>query len=200
MRRPCDAIGRVVCGAALLALAGCATPSLDMAGGRIEPAGPDGGVVIGSVLVQAEQDPPKSWFNRLFGRRAAGFIYDFEIVKIDEHDPQGARPYADRYELDAKPGEERIFVARLPVGTYLFKTFHHEGLSAMGGDLGLTFSVTPDATRYIGRLFLEVPRRVTMGVPFIYTVQDARDATLAAVHRQHPDIGQQAVNAPMQTR
>jgi len=157
-------------------------------------------VVIGSVLVQAEQEPPNSWFNRLFGRKAAGFVYDFEIVKIDGHDPEGVHPYADRYELDAKPGEERIFVARLPVGTYLFKTFRHEGLSAMGGDLGLTFSVAPDATRYIGRLFLEVPRRVTMGVSFTYTVQDARDATLATVHKQHPAVGQEAVNAPMQAR
>lgn len=199
MRRRCDLFGRVVCLVALLALAGCATPSLDMSGGRIEPAGPDGGVVIGSVLVQAEQEPPDSWFNRLFGRKAAGFVYDFEIVKIDAHDREGAHPYA-AYALDAKPGEERIFVARLPAGTYLFKAFRHEGLSAMGGDLGLTFSVAPDATRYIGRLFLEVPRRVTMGVPFTYTVQDARDATLAAVHQQHPDVGQQAVNAPMQAR
>ncbi len=200
IRRRCDVFGWVVCLVALLALAGCATPSLDMSGGRIEPAGPDGGVVIGSVLVQAEQEPPNSWFNRLFGRKAAGFVYDFEIVKIGGHDPEGVPPYADRYELDAKPGEERIFVARLPIGTYLFKTFRHEGLSAMGGDLGLTFSVAPDATRYIGRLFLEVPRRVTMGVPFTYTVQDARDATLAAVHKQHPDVGQQAVDAPMQAR
>lgn len=139
-------------------------------------------------------------FNRLFGRKAAGFVYDFEIVKIDGHDPEWVHQYADRYELDAKPGEERIFVARLPIGTYLFKAFRHEGLSAMGRDLGLTFSVAPDATRYIGRLFLEVPRRVTMGVLFTYTVQDARDAALAAVHKQHPDVGQQAVNAPMQAR
>jgi len=184
----------------MLALAGCTTLSLDMSGGRIAPAGPDGGVVIGSVLVQAEQEPPSSWFNRWFGRKAAGFVYDFDIVKIDVTDPEGTHPYADRYALDAKPGEERIFVARLPVGTYLFKAFRHEGLSAMGGDLGLTFSVAPDATRYIGRLLLEVPRRVTLGVPFTYTVLDARDATLAAVHKQHPGIGQQVVNAPMQAR
>jgi len=200
MRQRCDARGFVVCLVALLALSGCTTPSLDMSGGRIEPAGPDGGVVIGSVLVQAEEEPPDSWFNRLFGRKAAGFVYDFDIVRIDAHDPEGAHPYADRYALDAKPGEERIFVARLPVGTYLFRAFRHEGLSAMGGELGLIFSVAPDVTRYIGRLFLEVPRRVTIGVPFTYTVQDARDATLAAVHKQYSDVGQQAVNAPMQAR
>jgi hypothetical protein len=192
--------GWIVCLLAMIALAGCTTPSLDMSGGRIELAGPDGGVVIGSVLVQAERDPPNSWFNRLFGRKAAGFTYDFEIVRIDTNDPKGARPYADRYELDAEPGVERIFVARLPVGDYLIKTFRHEGLSAMGGDLGLIFSVAPDATLYIGRLLLDVPRRVTMGAPFTYTVQDARESTFAAVHERHPDLGQHAVNAPMQAR
>ncbi len=192
--------GWAVCLLAMIALTGCTTPSLDMSGKRIEPAGPDGGVVIGSVLVQAEQEPPNSWFNRLFGRKAAGFTYDFEIVRVDTNDPKGAHPYADRYELDAKPGEERIFVARLPVGDYLIKTFYHEGLSAMGGDLGLIFSVAPDATRYLGRLLLDVPRRVAMGAPFTYTVQDAREATLAAVQKRHPDLGQHAVNAPMQAR
>jgi len=195
-----EELGWAVCLFAMLALAGCTTPSLDMSGGRIEPAGPDGGVVIGSVLVYAEQEPPDSWFNRLFGRTAAGFTYDFQIVRVDTNDPKGVRPYADQYELDAKPGVERIFVARLPVGDYLIKTFRHEGLSALGGDLEVIFSVAPDATHYIGRLLLEVPRRVTMGTSFTYEVQDAREATFAAVHKRHPDLGQHAVNAPMQAR
>ncbi|MEO6543457.1 MAG: hypothetical protein ABIP05_05350, partial [Nitrospiraceae bacterium] len=184
----------------MLVLAGCATPSLDMSGGRIEPAGPDGGVVIGSVLVQATQESPDSWFNRLFGRKAAGFTYDFEIVSVDKFDPEGTRSYADRYELDVTPGEERVFVARLPVGNYLIKSFRYEGLSVIGGDLGLIFSVAPDATRYIGRLVLDVPRRVTMGTPYTYRVVDARDAAFAAVHKEYPDLGRQAVIAPMQTR
>lgn len=181
-------------------LAGCSTPSLDMGGGPIDPAGPDGGVVIGSVLVQAEQEAPDSWLNRLFGRKAAGFTYDFEILRVQATDPKGTHPYLARYELDAKPGEERIFVAHLPVGTYLVKAFRHEGLSAMGGDLGLNFSVAPETTIYIGRLFLEIPRRVTMGTPYTYQVQDSREATLAVVQRQHPLLVRQVVNAPMHTR
>lgn len=59
----------------------------------------------------------------------------------------------------------------------------------MGGKLGLSFSVAPDTTRYIGRLLLEVPRRVTMGVPFTFTVQDTRDATLAVSTRNTPTLG-----------
>ena len=34
-------------------------------------------LVIGSVLVEADREPPNSWLNRVFGREAAGFIYDF---------------------------------------------------------------------------------------------------------------------------
>lgn len=192
--------GWALCLFVMLALAGCATPSLDMSGGRIEPAGPDGGMVIGSVLVQATQEPSNSWFNRLFGRKAAGFTYDFDIVSVDRFDPEGTRPYAGRYELAVTPGEERIFVARLPAGDYLIKSFLYEGLSVIGGDLGLIFSVAPDETRYIGRLALDVPRRVTMGTPYTYTVEDARDAAFAVVHKEHPDLGRHVVIAPMQAR
>lgn len=156
--------------------------------------------MIGSVLVRADQEAPSSWFNRLFGRKAAGFTYQFEILRVQATDPKGTRHYLARYELDAKPGEERIFVARLPVGTYLFKTFHHEGLSAMGGDMGVNFSVAPETTAYIGRLVLELPRRVAMGTSYSYQVQDARTTTLAVVQNQYPHLRQQVVNAPMQTR
>lgn len=191
---------RALCFTAIAVLIGCTTPSLDMTGGPIVPAGPDGGVVIGSVLVQAERDVPASWFSRFFGRTAAGFTYQFEILRVQAADPKGRHPYLARYELDAKPGEERIFVARLPVGTYRFKTFHHEGLSAMGGDVGVNFSVAPETTAYIGRLVLELPRRVAMGTSYIFQVQDARATTLPVVLNQYPHLGQQVVNAPMQTR
>ncbi|MDF0667518.1 MAG: hypothetical protein P0119_15795 [Nitrospira sp.] len=191
---------QALCLTMIAVLVGCSTPSLDMAGGPIVPAGPDGGVVIGSVLVQAEQDAPDSWFNQLFGRKAAGFTYQFEILRVQATDPKGRHPYLARYELDAKPGEERIFVARLPVGTYLFKTFHHEGLSAMGGDVGVNFSVAPETTVYIGRLVLDLPGRVAMGTSYTYQVQDARETTLAVIQNQYPHLSQRVVNAPMQTR
>lgn len=191
---------RVVWFFAVLGLAGCSTPSLDMSEERIDPAGPDGGVVIGSLLVQAEQEPSGSWFSRMFGRRAAGFTYDFEIVRAGTADQTHTSAYADRYELDAKPKEEQLFVARLPVGSCLFKSFRHEGLSAMGGELEVTFSVAPDTTQYIGRLVLDVPQRVTLGSPFTYRIENGRDATLAAVRKRHPDLGADVVNAPMQAK
>ena len=200
MSRPLAYFVRAFCFCATSVLVGCSTPSLDMTGRPIAPAGTDGGVVIGSVLVHADQEAPDSWFNRLFGRKAAGFTYEFEILRFQATDPSGTHPYLDRYQLDAKPGEERIFVARLPVGTYLFKTFHHEGLSAMGGDVGLTFHVAPETTSYIGRFVLDIPRRVAMGTSYTYHVQDASETTLTAVQKQYPHLGGQVVIAPMQAR
>ncbi|WP_455371088.1 hypothetical protein [Petrachloros mirabilis] len=183
----------------VLSGSGCAAPSLDMSDRRIPPPGPDGGVVIGSVLVQAEQELPDSWFTRLFGRNAGSFVYEFEIVRTGMGIANKSDPYKDRYVLDVQPGEERFFVAHLPVSRYVFKSFHHKGLSAMGGEVGLTFSVAPGTTVYIGRLLLEVPGRVTLGTSFTYRVENAREATLVAVRRRHPEISLQPVDAPMQT-
>lgn len=127
MQRQFNSPAFFACVVAMITIGGCGAPSLDMSGGLIEPPGPDGGLVIGSVLVQAEQEPPNSWFNRLFGRKAAGFVYDFEIVQVDTNVSNGTHSHKARYELDAKPGEERIFVARLPAGDYLFKRFPTKG-------------------------------------------------------------------------
>ncbi|GKS57654.1 hypothetical protein YTPLAS18_11810 [Nitrospira sp.] len=184
-----------------LVLAGCTTPSLDMSDDRIEPPGPDAGVVIGSVLVQADQEPPQAWYNKLFGRKAGGFTYEFEIVHIGINEPIiGTAPYTKRYELEVKPGKERFFVARLPSGNYLFKAFHHEGFSTMGGDLRLLFSVAPDATQYVGRLLLEFPRRVTLGTSFTYKIEDGREAALAVLRQRHPDLAADVVDTPMQSQ
>ncbi len=183
----------------MLVLGACAK-SLDMSGEQIPMPGPDEGIVVGSLLVQAEQQPPDSWVNRWFGRKAAGFTYEFEIVRIQTTDSKGEEPYTERYELDAKPGEERTFIARLKAGDYLIKGFYHEGLSAMGGRLGVMFSVAPGTTRYIGRLLVEVPRTVTMGTGFTYRVEDARETTLIAIQKQHPEVTRRVVDSPMYKR
>jgi hypothetical protein len=181
----------------VLFLAGCGTPSFDISDRSIKPPGPDYGLVIGSVLVEADSEPPNSWLNTVFGRKAAGFTYDFEIVRTGTIDGTIISGDTERYELDVKPKEERLFVARLPVGTYRIKTFRHEGFSAMGGELRICFTVTPKMTKYIGRLVLDVPRRVTLGSPFTYRIDDAHDTTLDKIREQHPDLGPDVVIAPM---
>lgn len=186
---------------ALLLLAGCSTTSFDMSDKPIEAPGPGWGIVVGSVLVEAEDDPPDSWWNRTFGRNAEGFTYEFRIVKVELTDPGGtSHPYAQQYRLDAKPRVERMFVARLPVGSYLIKTFRHEGLSAIGGDLDVRFSVEAGRTQYLGRLVLDVPRRVSLGVPYTFRIVDERGAAIAALRQRHPALAEEVVNRPMQVR
>lgn len=74
----------------LVLFAGCSTTPLDMSDKPIEPPGPGWGVVVGSVLVEAEDDPPDSWWNRTFGRNAEGFTYEFQIVRIEWTDSKGS--------------------------------------------------------------------------------------------------------------
>jgi hypothetical protein len=183
----------------IVAWTGCSTtPSLDMSSGTIEPPRHEIGIVIGSVLVQTEEVPPDSWLTRLFGRKASGFDYDFEIVSVP--DPASIQKTDTRYTLEVKPGEERIFVARLPFGRYVINRFRYKGISLLAGEMGANFVVAPRATLYIGRFVLKVQRRVSLGTPYDVEVQDAREATIAALQPQHPGLGLDAMTALIQER
>lgn len=181
------------------AWAGCAsTPSFDMSGGPIDPPGQDIGIVIGSVFVETEEIPPDSWLTRLFGRKASGFDYDFEILSVPN--PADVRKIEARYRLDVKPGEERIFAARVPFGRYVINRFRYKGVSLLAGELGANFVVAPRTTLYIGRFVLKVPRRVSLGTPYDVEIQDAREATIAALQPRHPGLGLDAPTALIQER
>ena len=193
-------LGRFVSLIGILALAGCGTiPSLDMSDGAIDPPGQQVGIVIGSVLVQTDEEPPDSWFYRLFGRKTAGFDYDFEIVRaIDTTNPQPTDN--ERYKLEVKPAVERIFVARLPFGRYVINGFRYKGLSVLAAELGLNFVVAPRTTLYIGRLIVKVPPRVSVGTPYEVEIQNAKEPTVAALQTQHPGLGRDALDGLIQGR
>jgi hypothetical protein len=165
-----------------------------MSGERITPPGPAWGVVIGSVLVQPEKVASG---NDTTGRDVSGSSYEFAIVQIQPGDPYGETPYAERYRLDAKAGEERIFISRLRTGQYLFKNFHEARIRGIGGDLNLTFASMAGEVRYIGRILVEIPQRVSVGKGYRFTVENAREPTLAQVSEQHADLTKEAVNVPM---
>src|SRR5215510_8820122 len=62
-----------------LVVTGCATtPSLDMSDGPIEPPGQDIGIVIGSVFVQTDREPPDFCFVKNDGATTEKFDYAFE--------------------------------------------------------------------------------------------------------------------------
>jgi len=190
------AIGRFSAVLALvLSLAACAK-SFDMSGERLTSVGPEWGIVIGSVLVK----PVKLTEERDRSKDAAEATYEFDIVQSPPGDPDGESPYAERYHLEAKAGEERIFVSRLRTGRYLVKNFAQERIIGTGGDLGLVFDSMAGEVRYIGRLLVEVPERVSRGKPYRFTVENAREATLTGISSEHKELARQAVDNPLRSR
>lgn len=181
--------------AIVLSLVACAK-SFDMSGERLTPLGPEWGIVIGSVLVK----PVKLADDRDKSRDAADATYEFDIVQSPPGDPDGESPYAERYHLKAKAGEERIFISRLHTGTYLMKNFAQERIVGAGGDLGLVFDSMAGEVRYIGRLLVEVPQRVSRGKEYRFTVENAREATLAGISKEHNELAKQAVDRPLRSR
>ncbi len=182
--------------AVLFGLASCTT-SFDMSGERITSPGPEWGVVIGSVLVQPEKVASGK---NATGRDVSGSFYEFDIVRIQPGDPNGGGPYVEQYRLDAKAGEERIFISRLRSGQFLIRSFHEEGMTGLGGELDLVFASMAGEIHYIGRVLVEIPQRVSKGKGYRFTVENAREPTLAQVSQQHADLTKDVVDQPMQAR
>ena len=183
----------MVC-ALVLSLAACAK-SFDMSGERLTPLGPEWGVVIGSVLVK-----PVKLAEETNKSRDVAVTYEFDIVQSQPGDPDGESPYAERYRLKAKAGEERVFVSRLRTGRYLVKSFAQEGITGAGGDIGLTFDSMAGEVRYIGRLLVEVPQRASRGKEYRFTVENAREPTLSNIPGEHKDLVKQTVDSPLRSR
>ena len=184
--------------ALLFGLASCATP-FDMSAQRITPPGPEWGLVVGSVLVQPEKAVSGQ---DVTGHDASGFSssYEFDIVRIQPGDPNGEGPYTERYRLDAKAGEERIFISRLRSGQFIIRSFQEEGMTGLGGELELVFTSRAGEVRYIGRVLVEIPRRISKGKGYRFTVENARESTLTQVSLQHADLTTDVVDVPMQAR
>ena len=127
-----------------LSLAACAK-SFDMSDERLSPLGPEWGVVIGSVLVK----PVKLSSENGKSGDASDTTYEFDIVQSQPGDPEGETPYAERYRLQSKAGEERVFISRLRTGRYMMRSFAQDRMAGKGGDLGIVFdsmSVLPKPT------------------------------------------------------
>jgi hypothetical protein len=182
--------------AVLFGLASCTT-SFDMSGERITPPGPAWGLVIGSVLVQPEKVASGE---NATGRDISGALYEFDIVRIQPGDPNGEGPYVEQYRLDAKVGEERIFISRLRSGQYLIRSFRDEGATGLGGELDLVFASMAGEIRYIGRVLVKIPQPISKGNGYRFTVENAREPTLAQVSQQHADLTKDVVDKPMQVR
>lgn len=178
-----------------LSLAACAS-SLDMSNERIAAPAPEWGIVIGSVLVRSTQETSAG--GRATSDQAS--MYEFDVVQTQPRDPNGESPYVSRYQLEARAGQERPFLARLRPGQYLMKRFYRSGLSGTGGDLNLVFESQSGRVVYVGQVLVEVPAQFTKGKEYRFSVQDAHEATFSQLAPQHGHLTQQAVTAPMRIR
>lgn len=181
--------------AVALSCSACAK-SFDMSGERLTPLGPEWGVVIGSVMVK----PVKGAGESGKSRDSSDASYEFDIVQTQPGDPDGESAYADHYRLTSKAGEERVFISRLRTGSYLIRGFSQDQIGGKGGDLDLVFDCMAGEVRYLGRILVEVPQRVTRGKEYRFSVENARESTLAKVAGPHPELANQAVDAPMRSR
>jgi hypothetical protein len=93
-----------------------------------------------------------------------------------------------------------MFISRLRTGRYLVKNFAKEGITGTGGDLELIFDTMAGEVRYIGRLLVEVPQRVSRGKEYRFIVENAREGTLRKMSDRHAELTAQAVDAPMRSR
>ncbi len=182
--------------ACLIVSVSCAT-QLDMTSERITLPGPEWGVVIGSVLVQPEADRQGT---SAAGSNAARDTYQFEVVQIQPGDPEGKSPYANEYQLTAKTDEERVFISRLRPGQYLLRAFYEASMVGLGGALDVVVTVAPGEVRYVGRVRMQVPRRLSSGKDYHVTVENVRAQTLSQLSRQHAALVNAAVDGPMQVR
>lgn len=179
----------------VLSLVACAK-SFDMSSEQLTPVRPEWGVVVGSVLVKPMQVAD--------GDAQAGEVadttYEFHFVRTTPGKPYGDDPNAERYRLKVKTNEERIFISRLRPGRYLVKNFAQKRIVGVGGDLDLVFESMAGQVGYIGRLLVEVPPRVSRGNEYRFTVENAREGTLAQIADRHAELAKQAVDVPMRTR
>lgn len=176
-------------------LASCAS-SLDMSREQVAAPGPEWGIVIGSV--QVRQDRSGSGPGTAASDHST--MYEFDVVQTQPRDPNGERPYANHYHLEAMAGQERTFLARLRPGQYLIKNFYRTGMFATGGDLNLVFESQSGRVVYIGQVLVEVPPKFTRGMDYRFSVRDAHESTCSQLAAQHGTLTQQAITAPMRIR
>jgi hypothetical protein len=125
--------------------------------------------------------------------------YEFDIVQSQPGDPEGESAYAERYRLESKAGQERVFISRLRTGRYMIRSFAQDRMAGKGGDLGLVFECMAGEVRYVGRLVIDVPQRVSRGKEYRYLVENAREATLTNISGSHPELAKRAVDAPLRS-
>ena len=85
------------------------------------------------------------------------------------------------------PGQEKAFVAKLPVGQYFFYSIRQLGFSNRLDHIRTLFSVTAGQTTYVGRLVIIYPYRLSLSADFTVQVDDTQEKTVGALKAEFSD-------------
>ena len=172
----------------ILEPAACAS-SLDMSTERIAAPAPNGGLVIGSVLVRSTQETSAG--GRATTEQAT--MYEFDVVQTQPRDPNGESPYVPVTSWKPEPAGTPIPRPASP-GQYLMKRFYRTGLSGTGETLNLVFESQSGRVVYGLKACSLVPAQLTKEKNIAFP---CRTPTRPLSHNspQHSHPTQQAVTA-----
>lgn len=142
----------------ILLLFGCAT-SMHMPLQDMQQLTPKEGIIVGSVLIKGGKDiiGRKRW--ELLAKDVDLFLSKNYSVKAD------------------RGGEEKIFVAKMPVGNYHFFEIYQPGFSTFRIKTNIHFKVQPEKTVYIGRLTIEFSGLLNVFSSPLFKIEDAQETT-----------------------
>ncbi|MDH5526310.1 MAG: hypothetical protein OEY97_03255 [Nitrospirota bacterium] len=189
---------------AVLLLASCAskfrsTPS------ELTEVRSNEGVVVGSFYLETESAPEKERALAFLGGAKAGKRgFTVSVVRIPDT-RMGAlwkmlTGDAD-YTLDVEPGQERVFVKKLPVGHYRVSSISTQwGNGSLSYSPNLQFSVLPNQTTYIGKSITRMPYRIRGGSQVDQRVEDEQEKAMVALAEGFPTLPGPVVTELMRQR
>jgi hypothetical protein len=182
----------------LILLSGCA--SMSSSKEDLQSVGENEGIVVGSVLLNAEKgNPEESGLAFLTGRKAGEMEYSVSIGK-----PLLARMGRPRrmtwtqwldavHSVKAMPGKEEVFAIKLPAGSYNIGRLEADGIVSTilhrpTMKMAIHFYVKPGKTIYIGKLVVDLPHRIGDGSVARFEVLDAQQEAIEELKGKHPTI------------
>jgi hypothetical protein len=163
-------------------LSGCA--SMISSKEELQSIGDNEGVVVGSVLITAEQrNENEPWW--VLARKSGELEYSLAVSEA------GFNPMKRTYTLSATPGKEEFFVKKFLVGNYEIDSINLTGFLVPAGmkfPLGLGFTVKPKKITYIGKIVVTAPYRIVSGGGFRFAIQDAKQETVEKLRNDYPSI------------
>lgn len=182
-----ESIARALPLFAVLLMAGCASPMVSTKE-ELQSVSANEGIVFGSILfIVAEGPKDESAWAFLKGRKADDVEWTVTFGEV-----VGFQPFATTYSISAKPGNEEVFIKKLPPGNYNIRRAVPAGFFGLSSNhyvsLDIYFTVEPQKSSYIGKLVVNVPDRIMLGSRVRVAISDSQEETVARLRSEHPSV------------